>query len=234
MLALSNSRDALFLLYFPFHNTKSIAFHSGRGLYLLILAEARWQSSNWPCCCPGKLWEPIRKRAHTQLVRKHSVTVISACGAAVAVDWSWHKEWNLCARANLHLKKKKKKKRKEKKKTARAGNEWSNILPKSSQARMDPTPSSMGPWTQRHHQWEPWTQRHHQWEPQSMQTFCISFKNTLYMNCSQAPLTRQVETNKQPIRLHQRQSAVAGEIRLTVWSSHTKVNGLTANQTASR
>ena len=28
--------------------------------------------------CPGMVWEPIRKRAHTQLVREHSVTVVSA------------------------------------------------------------------------------------------------------------------------------------------------------------
>ena len=25
--------------------------------------------------CPGIVWEPIRKRAHTKLVREHSVTV---------------------------------------------------------------------------------------------------------------------------------------------------------------
>ena len=48
-------------------------------------------------------------------------SVVSARWATV--DWSWHKEWNYCARANLNLKK------------AQAGNEWSNILPKSSQAR---------------------------------------------------------------------------------------------------
>ena len=44
------------------------------------------------CLCPSTMWEPIRKRAHTQLVRKHSVTVISARWAPV--DWSWPKEWN--------------------------------------------------------------------------------------------------------------------------------------------
>ena len=48
----------------------------------------------------------IRKRAHTQLVRKHSVTVVSARWATV--DWSRPKEWNECARANLHFVKKKK------------------------------------------------------------------------------------------------------------------------------
>ena len=38
------------------------------------------------------LREPIRKRAHTQLVRKHSPTVVSARWAAV--DRSWRKECN--------------------------------------------------------------------------------------------------------------------------------------------
>ena len=39
--------------------------------------------------------------------QEHSATVISAHRAVV--DWSWPKEWNKCARANLHFKKKKKK-----------------------------------------------------------------------------------------------------------------------------
>ena len=34
----------------------------------------------------------IRKRAHTQLDREHSVTVVSARWATV--DWTWPKEWN--------------------------------------------------------------------------------------------------------------------------------------------
>ena len=38
------------------------------------------------------------------------------------------KEWNLCARANLHLKKKS---------AGGAGNKWSNIVQKSSQARKE-------------------------------------------------------------------------------------------------
>ena len=54
----------------------------------------------WLCRCPGLVWEPIRKRAHTQLVIQHSVIVISASWADV--DWSWPKS---------PLKKKKKKKR---------------------------------------------------------------------------------------------------------------------------
>ena len=53
----------------------------------------------WLCCCAGIVWETTRKRANTQLLREHSVTVISTCWAIV--DWSWPKEWNKCARANL-------------------------------------------------------------------------------------------------------------------------------------
>ena len=33
--------------------------------------------------CLGRMWEPIRKRAHTQLVREHSATVVSARQATV-------------------------------------------------------------------------------------------------------------------------------------------------------
>ena len=40
----------------------------------------------------GIVWEPIRKRAHMQLIRKQSVTVISARWATV--DWFWPKEWS--------------------------------------------------------------------------------------------------------------------------------------------
>ena len=59
----------------------------------------------WLCCCPGKVWEPIQKQAHMQLVGEHLATDVSACWATV--DWSWHKEWNSFARADLHFKKKK-------------------------------------------------------------------------------------------------------------------------------
>ena len=58
--------------------------------------------------------EPIPKRVHTQLVREHSATVVSAHWAIV--DWSWHKEWNQCARANLHFNNKKRKKERKKNK----------------------------------------------------------------------------------------------------------------------
>ena len=71
--------------------------------------KCRWQvtSKDEHTRDPDVVREPIRKRAHTQLVREHSAIVVSARRATV--DWSWHKEWNWCARANLHFKKKKKK-----------------------------------------------------------------------------------------------------------------------------
>ena len=71
----------------------------------------------WLCRYSGIVLEPIWKRAHTQLVREHLTTVVSACSATV--DWSWPKEWNYCARVNLHFGEVKKK-RKEK----NAGWEW--------------------------------------------------------------------------------------------------------------
>ena len=40
----------------------------------------------------GIVWEPIRKQAHPQLVRKRLTMVISAHWATVY--WSWHEEWN--------------------------------------------------------------------------------------------------------------------------------------------
>ena len=49
----------------------------------------------WLCRYPGIVVEPIRKQARW-----------------ATVDWSLHKEWNLCARANFHVKKRKKKKKK--------------------------------------------------------------------------------------------------------------------------
>ena len=47
------------------------------------------------------------KWAHMQLAREFSATVISTCWTTV--DWSWPKEWNCCAWADLRLRKKKKK-----------------------------------------------------------------------------------------------------------------------------
>ena len=49
-------------------------------------------TQRWLCRCPGIACEPILKRAHTHLVREHSVTIVWARWANV--DWSWPKEWN--------------------------------------------------------------------------------------------------------------------------------------------
>ena len=67
-----------------------------------------------------------------KLVKEHSVTDISAHWAIV--DWSWPKEWNLCARADLHFKKKKK---------VQAGKELSNTLPKSLHVRKKSPPHTL-------------------------------------------------------------------------------------------
>ena len=47
----------------------------------------------WLCRCTGIVWEPIRKRAHTRLVREHSASVILARWATV--EWSWHERVEL-------------------------------------------------------------------------------------------------------------------------------------------
>ena len=75
---------------------------------VLLYSTPCWPNEvrvGWLSRCPGKAWGPIRKRAHMQLVLEHSATVISAFLAIV--DWSWPKEWNKCARVNLHFKEKK-------------------------------------------------------------------------------------------------------------------------------
>ena len=60
-----------------------------------------------------RVWEAIRKRAHTQLVREHSVTVVSARWATR--DWSWpFRVESVCASWSPLQKKKKKKRRRGK------------------------------------------------------------------------------------------------------------------------
>ena len=65
-------------------------------LLLLVLVVPKDYSTEvgvgWLCRCPGIVWEPIRKRAHTQLVREHLVTVVSVRWATV--DWFCLKERN--------------------------------------------------------------------------------------------------------------------------------------------
>ena len=58
----------------PGHSAKSA---SGR-LHLNRHAPLTQQSQSGLIMPPSIAWEPIRKRAHTQLVREHSVTVVSA------------------------------------------------------------------------------------------------------------------------------------------------------------
>ena len=58
----------------------------------------------------GILWEPIRKRAHTQLVREHSVTVVSA-RSPLWIDPGLKSE--ISARPLISTLKKKKKKKKK-------------------------------------------------------------------------------------------------------------------------
>ena len=70
----------------------------------LFCQKCRWQVTpkhafwhnevgvGWLCRCPGIVLEPIRKRAHTQVVMENSVTVVSARRATV--DWFWPKPWN--------------------------------------------------------------------------------------------------------------------------------------------
>ena len=66
----------------------------------------------WLCRCPIKVWEPIRKWAHTKLIREHSVIVTSACWATM--NWSWPKS-EISVRELISTSKKKKKS---------AGREW--------------------------------------------------------------------------------------------------------------
>ena len=60
----------------PGHSAKS----AGGRLYLNTHTPLTQQSpSGLTMLSPGIVWEPIRKRAHKQLTRKHLVTVVSAC-----------------------------------------------------------------------------------------------------------------------------------------------------------
>ena len=60
------------------------------------------------CHCPGIVWEPIQKWAHTQLVRN----VQPQSSRPTEPLWTdpGIKVWNYCAQANLHFKKRKGKK----------------------------------------------------------------------------------------------------------------------------
>ena len=71
------------------HSAKSAGGRCHLNMHTLLTRQGR---SGLICRCPGLVWKPIRKRAHTQLVMENSATVVSARWATV--DWFWHKEWN--------------------------------------------------------------------------------------------------------------------------------------------
>ena len=54
------------------------------GFKLATFWSRVWRSNEvgggWLCCCAGIVWEPIRKGAHTQLVREHSASPLSSLG----------------------------------------------------------------------------------------------------------------------------------------------------------
>ena len=91
-----------------------LCYHSSTGNTMVILSKVQvagyawtrkhpWPNKvrvGWLCRCPGIVWEPIRKWAHTQLVREHSASHLGLLS-----HWSWHKKWIYC------FKKKKKKSR---------------------------------------------------------------------------------------------------------------------------
>ena len=64
--------------------------------------NCRWQTRlhtwrievgvGWLCRCSGIVWEPIKNRAHIQLITEHLTIVISSHWATA--DRSWRKEWN--------------------------------------------------------------------------------------------------------------------------------------------
>ena len=66
---------------YPVHSAKS----AGGRLHLNTHTPLTHRVG-WLCRCPGRVWESIRKCVHTQLVREHSATVVSARWDTV--DWS--------------------------------------------------------------------------------------------------------------------------------------------------
>ena len=82
----------------------------------------------------------LKTSAHTRLVREHSATVVSDRSATV--DLSWPKKKKKKSGVSVrepHSTSREKEKRKKKRKSL-AENDWSNILPKSSQTRKKPPP----------------------------------------------------------------------------------------------
>ena len=103
-------------LLFSVHSTAvvtAVACQRLRSFY----QKCRWQVSSKPAltqdpmksvwtahAVQAKCGNLERKLARKQRVGEHSATVISVCWAIM--DWSWHKEWNWCVWAELHLKNK--------------------------------------------------------------------------------------------------------------------------------
>ena len=73
----------------PGHSAGSAGGRLNLNMHTPLAQRSR---SGWLNRCPGIVWEPIRKLLHTQLVRVHSVAVVSARWATV--DWSWPKDWS--------------------------------------------------------------------------------------------------------------------------------------------
>ena len=73
----------------PGHSAKSAGGRLHLNTHTPLPNEA---GEDGQCRCPSIVRELIRKRAHTQFVREHSITVVSARWATV--DRSLRKEWN--------------------------------------------------------------------------------------------------------------------------------------------
>ena len=77
---------SFFFFFFSFFSFSSVdrRVAEGAGCLGLVLQLSREVGVSWLCHCPGIMWEPIRKRAHTQLVRetlRHSgLSSLSHCG----------------------------------------------------------------------------------------------------------------------------------------------------------
>ena len=89
MLILQSQLCVLTLIRCPFHPRVTVVARkrprsfskncrwqvTSEDAYTFEPTKSEWADYNR---CPGIVWDPIRKRAHTQLVREHSVTVVSA------------------------------------------------------------------------------------------------------------------------------------------------------------
>ena len=128
-----------FFSWCPFHpRVTAVARKRPRSFY----QKCRWQVTPKQACTldPTKsewadyaaLQAECGNLSKNELTRNFSRNIRSQSSQLAeprCTDPGIYKKWNYCARANLHFKKEKK---------SASGNEWSNILPKSSQARKKP------------------------------------------------------------------------------------------------